>query len=314
MRRPWRITRPLTAGEGRYHPAMQPRAPGARLVLVVLVLLGLVALASRPSSFSGGGALLAPAWIGVASDTIVQALLILLLVAALAATAINIWPAFPLPRGRPRPRPLSASIAAYLYFAAAVCILILLRGRLPGSRPGSPGSTGGGLGLGSLSGSQTNHAITWVSFLVALAVIAAAVGLIVRWWRSSGGSSTPGDRAAASATDSRNRVAAAVGESLDRLRAETDPRRAVIAAYARLEAELTAVGRPRLPAEAPLEYVARILSDLRVGPSSLRRLTDLFEWAKFSQHAVDLSMKDEAIAALQQVRADLSGAPARVAG
>src|SRR5207237_263983 len=54
-------------------------------------------------------------------------------------------------------------------------------------------------------------------------------------------------------------LVSAIGESIDALRAEPDPRRAVIAAYARLEAELEAIGRPRRPAEAPLEYMARIL-------------------------------------------------------
>jgi len=306
--------RPGSLTEDRYDPRMQRRAPDARLILIVLVLLGLVALASRPSSSSSTGVPSPPAWIGIASDTIVQTLLILLLVAALAATAINIWSTFPLPRGVPRRRPLSASIAAYLYFAAAVCVLILLRERLRQSRSASPASTGGGLGLGNVSVPLGSHAITWLSFVMALAIIAAAGGLFVRWWRSTGGSGAAGDRAAASAAKSRNRVVAAVGESLDQLQAEPDPRRAVIAAYARLEAELKAVGRPRQPAEAPLEYLARILSDLRVGSASLRRLTDLFEWAKFSQHAVDSSMKEEAIAALQQVRADLSDAPVPIAG
>ena len=62
---------------------------------------------------------------------------------------------------------------------------------------------------------------------------------------------------------------------------------AVIAAYARLERALAAYGLPRRPSEAPEEYVARILVDLDVGTASVRRLTSLFERAKFSQHVVD---------------------------
>jgi hypothetical protein len=60
--------------------------------------------------------------------------------------------------------------------------------------------------------------------------------------------------------------------------------------------------------------MARILGTFSVGSASLRRLTDLFEWAKFSQHPVDPSMKEEAIHALRRVRADLSNAPVRTAG
>jgi hypothetical protein len=289
---------------------MQRRAPEARLILVVVLLLGLVALASRPSSQGSTGGLAAPAWIGVASDTIVQALLILFLVAALTATAINLWVTFPLPRGVPRRRPLSASLAAYLYFAVAICLLILLRGRLPRARIAPPSSGGGIFGLGKLSAVPSRHAITWLSLLIALVIIAAAGGLFVRWWRSG----AMGGRAAASTEEPKRRVVAAVEESLAQLRAEKDPRRAVIAAYARLEAELKAVGRPRQPSETPLEFMASILSTFSVGSASLRRLTDLFEWAKFSQHAVDPSMKEEAIDALQGVRADLSNAPVRVVG
>ncbi|HVS05896.1 MAG TPA: DUF4129 domain-containing protein [Candidatus Dormibacteraeota bacterium] len=289
---------------------MQRRAPEARLILVVGLLLGLVALASRPSSLGSTGGLAAPAWISVASDTMVQTLLILLLVAALTATAINLWVAFPLPRGRPQARPLSASIAGYLYFGAAICALILLRERLRLSRIVPPAFTAGGLGLGKVSAPGSSHAITWLSFLVALAIIVAAAGLFLRWLRSG----AAGDRLAGSAEEPQSRVVAAVEESLAKLRAETDPRRAVIAAYARLEAELKAVGRPRQPSEAPLEYMARILSTFSVGSASLRRLTDLFEWAKFSQHPVDPSMKEEAIEALQRVRADLSDVPVRIAG
>jgi hypothetical protein len=37
----------------------------------------------------------------------------------------------------------------------------------------------------------------------------------------------------------------------------------------------------------------------------LRRLTGLFEWAKFSAHDVDPKMRDEAIGALLEVRDEL---------
>ena len=53
-------------------------------------------------------------------------------------------------------------------------------------------------------------------------------------------------------------------ETLDDLRAEQDPRRAVIAAYARMERALAAYGLPRNPSEAPDEYLQRIFADLEV--------------------------------------------------
>jgi len=104
---------------------------------------------------------------------------------------------------------------------------------------------------------------------------------------------------------SQDEVALALDESLDDLRAEPDLRRAIIAAYARMERTLAAAGIPRRPAEAPLEYLARALHDLDASAGAVTRLTDLFEWAKFSHHEPDASMRDEAIAALVALRDEL---------
>ena len=97
-------------------------------------------------------------------------------------------------------------------------------------------------------------------------------------------------------------------ETLDDLRAETDPRRAVIAAYARMERALAAYGLPRRPSEAPDEYLQRIFSDLEVSRRATSRLTALFAWAKFSSHDVVPAMKQEAIEALEAVRGELRAA------
>jgi hypothetical protein len=100
-------------------------------------------------------------------------------------------------------------------------------------------------------------------------------------------------------------------DTLDDLRAEKDPRRAVIAAYARLERTLAAHGLGRHPSEAPGEYLSRILPLLELERGSVRRLTDLFTRAKFSSHEVDAGMKDEAIDALSTVRDELRAAAER---
>jgi heme/copper-type cytochrome/quinol oxidase subunit 2 len=106
-------------------------------------------------------------------------------------------------------------------------------------------------------------------------------------------------------------LADVVEETLDDLRTERDPRKAVIAAYARLERALAAYGLPRRPSEAPEEYVARILGDLEVGSASVQRLTALFARAKFSQHEVDEGMKDDAIDTLEELRSELRAAEIR---
>jgi hypothetical protein len=283
---------------------MQRRASAPLAVLAAPVLLGLVAIASRPLAATSSAGLTAPEWIGVAADTMLQTLLIVLMVAAVAATVINVWAILPLPSGAPRPRPLRVALASYLYLAAAVAILVLRVRVRPLPLHTTAGS--GVPGLAELRSRPIASGVTWIAILAALIILAVATLILLRWWRSLAGRSSAVDPRLLDPAPARDRLAAAVGESLDALRAEPDPRRAVIAAYTRLEVELAAIGRPRRPAEAPLEYVARILSQLRVDAAALRRLVDLFEWARFSQHSVDRPMKEEAIEALLQVRAGLA--------
>ena len=107
------------------------------------------------------------------------------------------------------------------------------------------------------------------------------------------------------------RIAAALALALDAtledLRANPDPRRAVIAAYAQMERALARSGLPRKPSEAPREYLHRTLPAVGAGAASVERLTALFERAKFSPHAIDAEMKEEAIAALESLRDELRG-------
>jgi hypothetical protein len=96
-----------------------------------------------------------------------------------------------------------------------------------------------------------------------------------------------------------------LADSLDDLRAERDPRRAVIRTWARMERTFAAYGVPRQEAEAPQEYVGRVLDRLGVSISSVRRLTDLYSRAKFSPHEIGVDMKEQAIDALVGLRGEL---------
>ena len=104
--------------------------------------------------------------------------------------------------------------------------------------------------------------------------------------------------------------AASIGDAIGELEAEPDARRAVIAAYARMEAVLGRHGLHRRPSETPVEYLRRILLGLTRRGDSVARLTDLFEQAKFSRHEIDGAMKHDAIAALREIRDDLQGSDA----
>ncbi len=111
----------------------------------------------------------------------------------------------------------------------------------------------------------------------------------------------------------QTQVAAELAALLERtiadLRSEPDPRIAVIAAYAQMEHALAGVGLTRRADEAPREYLGRVLPDVGAQTASVERLTRLFERAKFSPHAIDAAMKDEAIDALELLRDDLRSTP-----
>jgi len=99
--------------------------------------------------------------------------------------------------------------------------------------------------------------------------------------------------------------------SIGDLRHEPDARRAIIAAYARMETAFTAVGLPRRPSEAPYEFLVRALRELDASAAAAR-LTELFELARFSDHAATQAMRNEAIDALVAVREELRTADAVV--
>jgi hypothetical protein len=136
--------------------------------------------------------------------------------------------------------------------------------------------------------------------IVAVGAAALAVAL-VRGRAGAEGMRDPGAKRELAAAE----LAGVVEGTIDDLRREADPRRAVIAAYAQMERVLVRHGLPRDRAEAPFEYLGRMLSELRVRPEAALALTELFERARFSHHEIDAAMKDEAIDALVSVRDDL---------
>lgn len=104
-------------------------------------------------------------------------------------------------------------------------------------------------------------------------------------------------------------IAGAIDVVLAELEDSTNPREVVIGAYARMEHALTTAGLPPRPSEAPLQYLARSLEHLDVSGRAVTRLTNLFEVARFSDHDVPQDMGHEAIAALREIRDELTEVP-----
>jgi Domain of unknown function (DUF4129) len=88
---------------------------------------------------------------------------------------------------------------------------------------------------------------------------------------------------------------------LARLRAEGDPRRAVIGAYALMDRLMADQNLGRRRSEAPLEYLGRMTAAGYARITALGRLTRLYARARFSTHAIDSAMQTEAVDAVETI-------------
>jgi Domain of unknown function (DUF4129) len=138
---------------------------------------------------------------------------------------------------------------------------------------------------------------SWLPWTVlTIAVLAVAIGGLWLWRRRSRFANEPVARTAARA---------AADAAISALEETTDPRGAVIAAYAAMERTLAAHGVGRMVAEAPREYLDRVLVETSGAANDARRLTTLFEEARFSLRPISERSRTLALTALRSVRAQL---------
>ncbi len=97
----------------------------------------------------------------------------------------------------------------------------------------------------------------------------------------------------------------AIEESLEGLQQEADARRAIVRCYRRFEHALTRRGLPRNPWETPTEFMRRALGSLPLPPAVVKRLTDLFHLARFSDHPLGPRERDLAVDSLVEIRTAL---------
>jgi Domain of unknown function (DUF4129) len=198
-------------------------------------------------------------------------------------------------------------LPAVVFGGAALIVVAILRTRTSAAPRADTVVLHGGAGPAPTGFATPPHATASahaagsgviIAALIAAAVIlaiAAGIALVHARRRRHG----------ASPAAAREALAQALDWSLDDLRREPDPRRAVIAAYARMERLLAARGLGRRAFETPLEYLRRVLAAAHVGPAPVAGLTDLFQEARFSPHAVAAGDRDRAVAALVAIREDL---------
>jgi hypothetical protein len=279
------------------------RAGSAALpALIVLVLVAVVAVAATGSVPAGSNESRAP------SDAFLDTLFTLWIVAVIAGGVLL---AYGLMQRKAIAKQMAIgryprfTVASFLVFAGMLAVIVwLFQNWNPEGRKNveEEGVFGGGNPVPTNPEQtplrQYEPSLSWLPVVVVVGLVAAAA---IAYLIASRRSRRPRDPQAELAEE----LAAALDEALDDLRAESDPRRAIIAAYARLERVLAANGVPRLRSETPDEYLVRVLHDLELTPDAIGRLTALFTQAKFSHHAVDDTMKEGAIAALEQVRDEL---------
>jgi Domain of unknown function (DUF4129) len=282
------------------HP-LRPLSPRRLLATVgaALALVVLVVVASHGDRPTGGSADSAQ----TASQVLVDVVLLVLAIVAAGMVVTTLLSFQPVRTADPKPRTGPKLFGQVMAFVLIVGIIVaavhFFRGNGSSQRGNTPGS-GANASLKELDKQKRGRRqnVDWLPVVIvfgaALVAFTAAGVVVLRR-----GPLPPSDR------ELTDRLAAVFDETLDDLRAERDPRRAVIAAYARMERILGRHGLPRRPAEAPHEYVSRVLEDLISSGSSVRRLTRLYERAKFSPHEVDSVMKEEAIEAVADIRDEL---------
>lgn len=135
-------------------------------------------------------------------------------------------------------------------------------------------------------------------------IFALSVGALVWSRRRIAGSQPAVDDAPGRPLESD--LAPAVGLAAEQLLLGSDPRSAVLAAYAELERALSHRDLERQAAETPFEHLERVLTDLLIDPDPLLRLASLYEVARFSDHAITASDQRQAADSLGRARDELA--------
>ena len=192
------------------------------------------------------------------------------------------------------------AILVPLLLGAALITAAVVGARRVNTTPRSGGAVVGGIPLQGRATNRTPAGFAvpgWLPWTV-LGIVAAAVAIgALVLWRGRG-------RTAAESSE-RGAASAALAAALDALGSDRDPRRAVIAAYAAMQRTLGDHGVARAAAEAPREYLRRVLIANRATEREATALTDLFEEARYSTHPIPERARDTALSALRSLQGRL---------
>jgi hypothetical protein len=233
----------------------------------------------------------------------------------LSALAVLLWSARRSKDDPPEPEPTRVGVPWYvkligllLLFAFGAAVIVAA---VAGSRAGHPvpriaGPLGAGAPLRPNSPGKTTGGFVLPSWLpwtaLGIAALALATGGFVLWLRRA---RPPIDDLSAAATG------AAVDAAIGALESDRDPRRAVIAAYGAMQRTLGEHGLVSSPAEAPREYLSRVLLERGATEREATTLTGLFEEARYSTHPIPERVRGLALSALRSLQGRVRGESAQ---
>ncbi|MGH8824985.1 MAG: DUF4129 domain-containing protein [Jiangellaceae bacterium] len=166
-----------------------------------------------------------------------------------------------------------------LVAVAAVIATVLVLRELQADQDRQVDSDGGGLEAST----GAADVISWSGWLglITVGLTCAAAGLV--WWRVRAVRLDTPTSAPLDGADDLDAITAGRAALDDPV---GDPRGAVVACYAAMEAALASAGAGRRPAESPEELLARTVAEGRLPAEPGRRLTRLFLAARYSSAPV----------------------------
>jgi hypothetical protein len=200
---------------------------------------------------------------------------------------------------------LATVLLTFALGAALVAAVVFGLGEAQHSAPlqrAAPAHPSSGVSVPARGGAPSFEIPSWLPWVI-LAIVLTAVIAVAAWLLQQRVQPTSDERSDQSATRAAVQAAIGVLGSVD------DPRGAVIAAYAAMERTLAGHGVARSPAEAPREYLRRVLAASSATERDARTLTGLFEEARFSIHPISEHVREIALSALGslQTRLDRGG-------
>lgn len=196
---------------------------------------------------------------------------------------------------------VAVTIAGIVVIVIAVMLVVRAGVDLPSALSGlvgdaPPAGSDAPRAPGEAGGTNLVGWLATIVFAMAVTLVLALLFILI----------TPeGSIADLAGVDPTDEVADSVELGLADLTTIANPRAAVLACYRTMTIAFRRAGVQERPSDTPFEFLERALVARRVDHDCARRLTELFERARFSNHTIDETTRREALSALNTVQNQL---------